>query len=236
MYLFAPLDRHYDKGFGAVADSFYEAGTELKEQYSRSKLNGHLPICYLFRHAIELFLKGAIIIFHQRLRTPYGSEPYTSEPKIPVDGKLKSIYAIHDIELLYKYLAKFISEREFDLNEVTTTNWDFPADLGSKFKKLKEIDSSSAYFRYPTEKSSAFEKDKSAFKETSLEDVMALAKQNKEPMKAMKVMTVIGRDTQIFVHDDSFTEDAMNLLSDVVEIISTYHFALMHELGGGGLS
>ncbi|MFZ6775068.1 hypothetical protein ACO0LB_20415 [Undibacterium sp. SXout7W] len=110
MYLFAPLDKHFDKGFGAVGDSFQDAATALKEQYNRGRLNGHLPICYLFRHSIELFLKGSIIIVHQGLRVSYGTEPYTSEPKIPVDGKLKSIYAIHDIDLLYKYLSNLLIE------------------------------------------------------------------------------------------------------------------------------
>jgi hypothetical protein len=76
---------------------------------------------------------------------------------------------------------------------------------------------------------------KSAFQESTLDDVIAMAIKNKEPMKSMKVMALMGQETQIFVHDDSFTEDAMNLLAEVAEEISTCHFALMHELGGGGL-
>lgn len=235
MYLFAPLDKHYDKGFGAVADSFADAGKALKETYNRGRLNGHLPICYLFRHSIELFLKGGIIIVHRGLKIPYGTEPCTSEPKIPVDGKLKSIYAIHDIDFLYRYFSNLLIEKKDELDEVTRTNWDFKDDLRSKFERLKEIDSSSAYFRYPIEKSAIHQKDKSAFKESTIEDVIAMAIKNKEPMKSMKVMALMGQETQIFVHDDSFTEDAMNLLAEVAEEISTCHFALMHELGGGGL-
>lgn len=235
MYLFAPLDKHYDKGFGAVADSFQDAGTALKEIYNRGKLNGHLPICYLFRHSIELFLKGCIIIVHQGLNIPYGTEPITNEPKIPVDGKLKSIYAIHDIDLLYKYFSNLLIEKKDELDKVTRTNWGFKDGLGSKFEQLKEIDSSSAFFRYPIEKSAIHEKDKSAFKRSTIEDVIAMANGKQEPMKTMKVMALVGQETQIFVHDDSFTEDAMNLLAEVAEEISTCHFALMHELGGGGL-
>lgn len=235
MYLFAPLDKHYDKGFGAVADSFLDAATALKEQYNRGKLNGHLPICYLFRHSIELFLKGAIIIVHQGLKIPYGTESYSSEPKLPVDGKMKSIYAIHDMDLLYKYLYKLKLEKRAKFEGVVNSNWEFDAELGSKFERLKEIDSSSAYFRYPIEKSAVYEKNKSAFKETTIEDVMAMTGKNQEPMKSMKVMALVGQATQIFVHDDSFTEDAMNLLAAVADEISTCHFALMNGLGGGGL-
>lgn len=234
MYLFAPLDKHYDKGFGAVADSFQDAARALKEQYTPAMLNGHLPICYLFRHSIELYLKGSIIIVHQGLKIPYGTEPCTTEPKIPVNGKPKSIYAIHDIDLLYKYLSSLLIEKQSELEEVTNTNWVFENEISAKFERLKEVDPASSYFRYPTEKSATFEKDKSAFKETTVEQVMATAVKNQEPMKSMKVIQLIGREPQIFVHDDSFTQDAMELLYELADKVSTCHFALMNELGGGG--
>lgn len=242
MYQFAPLDRHYDKGFGAVADSFLDSASELKTQYSRAKLNGHLPICYLFRHAIELFLKGSIIIVHQALELPYENEPYTSEPKIPTVKKnqgngYESIYVVHDIERLYLYLRNLLVKEKEKIDPLTRTDWELPAELSLKFKRIAEIDAFSTYFRYPSgKKSQNFEKEKSAFKESSIEAVMELAEKNKKPMKAMKVATLIGRETQVFVHDDSFTEDAMHLLSSVADEISALHFALMNELGQGGLA
>lgn len=235
MYLFKPLEKHYDKGFGAVADSFENAAAALKEQYNRGQLNGHLPICYLYRHSIELFLKGSIIIVHQGLNIPYGAEPCTSEPKIPedgVNGKLISIFRIHNIKVLYKYLSNRLAEKKNELEDVFFS-WDFSEDFGQKIERLEEIDSSSAYFRYPTDKKTpTYEKEKSAFQETTVEDVMALAIKNQEPMKSMKVVSLIGRDTQIFVHDDSFTEEAMNLLAEIADEISNCHFALMNRIGG----
>jgi len=241
MYNFAPLDRHYDKGFGAMADSFLDSASELKKNHNRGKLNGHLPICYLFRHAIELFLKGSIIIVHSSLELPYGTEPHTSEPRIPVIDKknvvkLASIYTVHDIEVLYAYLRDLLVEEREKIDSFTRTNWDLSEDLDIKFKRLKEIDSSSAYFRYPTEKIPKFDEEKSAFKKTSVQAVMELAMKNNEPIKAMKVTTLIGREPEVFIHDDSFTEDAMNLLSEVAEDISNLHFALMNELGQGGFA
>lgn len=241
MYNFSPLDRHYDKGFGAVADTFLDSASELKANHHRAKLNGHLPICYLFRHSSELFLKGAIIIVHSSLELPYGEAPHTSEPKIPGADekdptKLRSIYRVHDIEVLYIYLRDTLIKERERIDSVTITNWNFSAELTLKFNRLKDIDSSSGYFRYPTERSSNFEKEKSAFKKSSVQDVMELAIKNKEPMKAMKVTTLIGRETEVFIHDDSFTEEAMNLLSDVAGEMSALHFALMNELGQGAFS
>lgn len=236
MYLFAPLDHHYDKGFGAIADSFEDAATELKGKYNRAALNGHLPICYLFRHSIELFLKGSIILVHRGLKIPYGDESHCGEPKIPVKGHLKSLYCIHDIDLLYQYFHSVILEKKADIDNLTSSDWSLDERLSSKFKRLKDIDESSTYFRYPVDKRTcAFEKEKSAFKESTVEDVMVMAAKNTGPMKTMKINCLIGKDAQIFVHDDSFTEDVMNLLADMVEEVSTYHFFLMNTIGRGGL-
>lgn len=235
MYLFAPLDKHFDNGFGAVADSFQDAATTLKEQYKPSMINGHLPICYLYRHSIELFLKGSIIIIHQGLKIPYGTEPCTSEPKIPVKEGFKSIFHIHEIDVLYDYLSYLLTEKKDELEKLFCV-LKFSDDFDSKIEQLKEFESSSTYFRYPKDKKPNIHDDKkSAFKETSVKAVMDLAIKNNEPMKFTKTVSLIGRDTQIFVHDDSFTEEAMNLLAELADEVSICHFALMNTIGGGGL-
>jgi hypothetical protein len=238
MYLFSPLDQHYDKGFGAVADSFYDAAITLKEQYHRSRSNGHLPICYLFRHSIELFLKGSIIIVHQGLNIPYGDKLCTSEPTLPgLDKKgnieQKKIYNIHDVNVLYKYLSGLLDEKKAELDNIYCV-WRFSDDFAQKVEQLEKMDSSSAYFRYPKDKKTfTYEKDKSAFKETTVEDVMAMAIKSGEPMKSMKTVSLLGKDIKIFVHDDSFTDKAMNLLAEIADEVSSCHFALMSKISGG---
>lgn len=57
MYFFAPLEKYFEKGLGAVADSFRDAAMDLKESYNLGRLNGHLSIRYLFRHSIELCIR-----------------------------------------------------------------------------------------------------------------------------------------------------------------------------------
>lgn len=49
-------------------------------------------------------------------------------------------------------------------------------------------------------------------------------------------MALIGQETEVFVHYDSFTDEAMNMLSELVEEVSTFHYALMSTLGGGGIA
>lgn len=236
MYSFTPLEDHYDKGFGAVADSFQDAGNALKAQYSRAMLNGHLPICYLFRHAIELFLKGSIIIVHKGFKIPCGSEPCTGVPKIPKMKKWKweqtPIYNIHEIDLLYKYLSKLLNENKDDIEEIFN-GWKFPDDFEEKIGRFEKIDPSSTFFRYPEDKNpSIYQKEKSAFKETTVEKVMAIANKNQEPMKTMRTISLIGKNTQVFIHDDSFTDEAMNLLDVILDDVSTCHFALINRISG----
>ncbi len=237
MYFFAPLDTHFDKGFGAIADSFFNAAVLLKEQHNRGMLHGHLPICFSFRHAIELFLKGSIIIVHSSLELPYGNEPHTTEPKIPNEnGKLKSIYSLHDIDLFYAYLSNLLVSNKNKLCEVTNTDWAFDVGISDKFKRLKEIDPTSSYFRYPMDKNAGtFQKEKSAFKRTTLEAVMSAATKEQKPMKTMKVVQILGGSPQIFVHDDSFTAEIMDILHEVAEEVSACHYGLMNELAGGGI-
>lgn len=234
MFLFTPLEHHYDKGFGAVAESFQNAGNVLKSQYNRAMLNGHLPICYLFRHSIELFLKGSIIIIHRGFKIPCGNEPCTGVPKLPKmkKGKLEPqpIYNIHEIDLLYKYLSQLLSENKDNADKIFN-GWNFPNDFESKIKKIEQIDSSSTFFRYPEDKNpSIYQKEKSAFKQKTVEEVMAIAEKIKEPMKNMSTISLIGKDTQVFIHDDSFTDEAMNLLDDILGDVSTCHFVLINKI------
>ena len=87
-YILTPLHTHIDFGFGATGDAFKEAADKLEASLSerRGVFNEHLPINYLRRHAVELFLKSAIVIIHRRLNLPYGEEPPTGEPRALVEG------------------------------------------------------------------------------------------------------------------------------------------------------
>lgn len=102
---FLPLDKHYDKGFGEVADSFYEAAESLKPlPNGYLPPHAHLPICYLYRHAIELYLKGVILIFHRHLKLAYGNNDHTTEPHVLVNSKWKPMYSTHGVVDLFEYL------------------------------------------------------------------------------------------------------------------------------------
>ena len=81
--LLLPFDQHFDDGFHAVGRAFKESADRLatsgEENFSFS--NSHLPINYLYRHSIELFLKSAILTIHRALQLRNGDG---KESKYPV--------------------------------------------------------------------------------------------------------------------------------------------------------
>lgn len=82
-YSFTPLHQQFDDGFGAVGESFKTTADKLWPDSEKDVafLHGHLPISFLYRHAVELFLEGIIIItLHRRLRSPSGAGAVQSGP------------------------------------------------------------------------------------------------------------------------------------------------------------
>jgi hypothetical protein len=81
LYTLAPLERHSDDGFGAVGEAFKAAADKLvKADDSQQRMFwNELPVIFLLRHAVELFLKSGIIIVHRRLKLPYHTENYRSK-------------------------------------------------------------------------------------------------------------------------------------------------------------
>ena len=64
-FTFMPLHRHFDGGFGAIGDAFKEAGDQLGKS-PINDIHKHLPLAYLYRHAIEMYLKSMIVIIHKK--------------------------------------------------------------------------------------------------------------------------------------------------------------------------
>ena len=73
-YMMMPLDRHYDHGFGATGDAFFEAAKTLEKEAKPTLFLDALPKGFLLRHALELFLKSAIVVIHRRLKLPYDDQ------------------------------------------------------------------------------------------------------------------------------------------------------------------
>jgi len=226
-YQFKPLKHHIDGGFGALGESFYEAGVQLEKiTKSKSFQNSLIPIAYLYRHAVELFLKSSIIVIHRGLNISFG----INEPSIKVGNKWILIKREHSIKNLFLYLNALLSEHINILNETTSTDWQtIPKDINEWIIEIDEFDKRSTFFRYPGEG----DEIKSEFRESSIPEIFSSMAPNKKPLKAFLEFNENDQITGSFCLDLSRIESIKHILHKTAEILSTLHFALRCELSKG---
>lgn len=135
-----------EREFGPYGRGFHEAARSLAETFLRkrggfSDLEG-LPIVYLYRHALELHLKG-VVLAGQRLMRLHGDGLSHDE--------LWKLLGRHNMSALLPHVRKVFryvdwTER-IDYEHIKTF-----ADIRSIVKDLEGIDPQSFSFRYPTDK------------------------------------------------------------------------------------
>jgi hypothetical protein len=234
-YLLTPLHRHYDYGFGATGEAFKSAADRLLKPVNEEKLlNGHLPINFLLRHAIELFLKSLIIIIHKRLKLPFGNEAFDGIPKILQDTSWKPIHKVHSIALLYQYFKSLLVEHKLALHSVACTDWsDIPPGLNEWILAIEDADSMGTFFRYPDTRDHGDNKDKSAFKERQVQDTLSKMTDGGKYVKAFVVLDDNDNIIDSFEYDDAPLENLQLALKQAAETLSVFHFGMRCELTGG---
>lgn len=238
-YLLTPLHSHYDLGFGATGNAFKMAADHLEsspEAKKYSLFNGHLPINFLYRHAIELHLKSAIVVFHRRLKIPYGDQPHTAEPMVKVDSRWLPFNLVHGIAELWSYVSELFIEHAEWLKANTKCDWTFDGDAKKNVQRIHDGDPRSTFFRYPTTNNLAADVDKSAMQEftpTDLEELLAKPKEDRKKVFAM----IVENDDEEFIRGYMFDDETGKELSAALRAFSAssnnLHAALRMELCGG---
>jgi hypothetical protein len=229
-YLLMPFNLHADYGFGVTADA-YKAAADTLEKDSQN-LNAHLPIRFLRRHAIELFLKSAIIIFHRTFQMPFGQKPSEGDPMVIISDEWKRMGQVHSIKALYEHVKILLTVTK-DWMENTRTDWSLPDDLEKKINIIEGEDPGSTYFRYPITKDRAKDARKSSSRKASVDDMLKRAKAGQGPMKAMLLFD--GDDNLIESYDINSDQGKAvgEALSSVADTLSGLHAALRAELTKG---
>jgi hypothetical protein len=238
LYLMAPLEEHYDKGFGAVGDAFHQAAKALgKENAGQRFAWNHLPEIFLHRHAVELFLKSGIIIIHRKLKLPYDQEPYSTDKPMLLDraGNWKSLYKTHDLADLYAYWKKLMVDNKDKLEGFTKNKPDMsvPAELDGWIDTLGGVDPSNDYFRYPVSKNRAEDKEKSPFREVSLDDLFPQEPKEDEKVKALVLENSKGEFVRAFKHDDSTDRKVGEAASEAAQMLSNFDAMYRFEFTDG---
>lgn len=148
MWPLIPLHLHGDQGFGMLGSSFMEVAKLVHAQdRSERQFYSEVATAYLFRHAIELFLKSLIVILELR----NAPKRTVSSIRLDVSGRPVPLARTHNLEALYQRLctlAKLGGER---LSLQTLCDWgaalvEVQEDMGY----LHRLDGSGTSLRYPS--------------------------------------------------------------------------------------
>ena len=232
-YTLMPLDQHYDDGLGAMGEAFEEAADRLVEAGKEAELvNAHLPINFLYRHAIELFLKSMIVVIHRALALPYGSEPPEGTPFLPDNGKWKPMHREHRLAVLSGRVVELIHSNETELDKRCKTDWSSFSELCDDIETISRIDPTSTFFRYTDRRKPDADREKSSWKEHEVGEVFAQMGPEGEPVKAFILL-----DADDTMHAYQYSADAFaelsKLLGETTEALSAAHSGLRVELAGG---
>ncbi|PLV48294.1 hypothetical protein [Erwinia sp. B116] len=219
MYLMMPLHMHIDYGFGATAEQFKESADILSTSESVKDLG--MPVNYLRRHAIELYLKSLIYVLHRNFEIPFSNGGALEKPKIKVLGKDCELENMHDIRLLTIYLIgqhNKLIPCFFHLGIGVIEN-----DILDKIHKINSIDSKSTFFRYPKTGDHIQDVRKSSVRQKSTEDL--INSMNKKKGKYVKALLLVDDEDNIV---DSFDID-VNVFPDLNKIL-IYLCDYFHDL------
>ena len=232
-YTLMPIDQHYDDGLGAMGEAFEEAADRLVEARKGAGLvNAHLPINFLYRHAIELFLKSMIIVIHRALALPYGSKPLEGTPFLPDNGKWKPMHHEHRLAVLSGRVVELIHSNKAELDRRCNTDWSSFSELCNDIETINRIDPTSTFFRYTDWRTPDADREKSSWKEREVGEVFAQMGPENEPVKAFILFDADDTMHAYQYSTDTFAE-LSELLGKTTEALSAAHSGLRVELAGG---
>jgi len=236
-YIMMPLNEHYDSGFGAIAEAFHHAAMRLKETKPTTAFFEHLPLSFLFRHSVELFLKSGIVILHRRLKLSYDAKPHDTEPMVSVGGKWKPIYTVHGIGDLYSYWKALIEPRTDELKEMCKfkPDWTIGPEADEWIKTIDQTDPSSTYFRYPSTRDPVEDQKKSPFKKTSQEDLFPPDRPEDKKIVALVIENADGEFVKAYMQEKDSEEEKVYLdaLEEASKMLFCYHAMMRIEITGG---
>jgi hypothetical protein len=229
-YLLMPLETHFDYGFGMMAEAYKDAAERLAE--GPPCMHDHLPIRFLLRHAIELYLKSGIIIFHRKLHIPYGPGG-DGDPMVRTDNGWKALEKTHSIKILHTYWDSLFKEHASYLSSNTDTDWSMPIDLPNLVDLIDGYDPGSIFYRYPRTSDPQKDKQKSSSQRVPTEKIIERMAGGKSAKKLMLFFDQNEELVDAFQFNAETNSKVGDALLQVANVLSNAHAAMRNELAGG---
>lgn len=229
MDMMRPLYLQYDTGFGTIADSFKSSADALDKDTEAGGLHSHLPISFLFRHSVELYLKSCIIIFHRRFDISY-PDTVSGEAAICIEGRARLLKDIHALLPLYSHLKSLIHLNKEYLSTLKDIDWNLSSDLESRLKRIDGMDASSTFFRYPVTKDKPKDKYKSIVHPKDWGSMVESMHTVARPVKAFLVVDIDNNVVEAFGHDNEKVKTITKLLRETAADFYNLHAMIVWKL------
>lgn len=151
-------------------------------------------------------------------------------PTVSVDGKLKSVTAVHGLLHLYRELIALLSRHHDELDTVSRTKWlPMPVELDEAIASIDGMDARGVFFRYPTEGNSK----KSTNKPISPEDISNWDKEKHGYLKALLVLDQNDQIVEAFHYKPEILTQELKILQTACYWLECIHVGLRMELADG---
>lgn len=237
-YLLSGIETHPDFGFGITADSYHTSAEYLmlnKDSLAVIQQAG-MPMNFLFRHSIELYLKSLIIIMHKALKLPYGEKRFDSDkPMILVNEKWVDLFSCHWIDDLFAYwLNHLLVNHAEKLSELAPKgDWREYKIVTELFPIITKYDRDSSYFRYPITKSTkTLDNEKHTMLPISVESLNGMPFPRNLPIECKKKggLTFIYKNEENQITGGFYkNDDVLAEVTEALQKVSEYLFG-MHSM------
>lgn len=225
-----PPSQHYDKGIGVMGWHFHNAVQKLKDNNHGINSDGEIPVFYLQRHAIELFLKSAIFILHKKYNIEFGDGFSLSRPAIEIGDSWKAFDRTHNLSDLYTYFEELFNNSKALFPAGIPD--ELPSNLKSKINRISGYDPKSTFFRYPESGCDHNDKRKSKIhelKSSLVEDLISTS-------KPAKLFLMVDEQGEVVKGNDLNVDHLSKIrgaLDDVSDVLSGVHMAFRTILTDG---
>lgn len=232
---FMPLHQHFDGGFHATGEAFKIAAEKLSEDSAKQQFaaHGHLPVNYLYRHAIELYLKSIILTLTRVIEK---STVPLDPTKVKIQtAKDRPLTSVHSLNALMNEHQRLVTEHNALISRMTPTNWNVPDELQSWISTIEAHDGGSTFSRYPTS-NSTFDTAKSSFQQVDLQELAKTIQEHKSGEKgqvSLLMQNDEGEVVQAFRLHDEVLPDLRTALVEAAKLLSGGSFGLQAELADG---
>ncbi len=179
-YLLTGIETHPDFGFGITAEAYRASAKFLSDHRAQiqSFQQAEMPINFLYRHSIELFIKSLIIIMHKALEIPYGEKSFNSDkPMILINEQWIDLFSCHWIDQLSAYWLNHLLIKNIDLLSRIAPDgeWREEKTITSLFPIITKYDRDTSFFRYPiTKNTQSLDKEKYTMQPMSKESLAGM--------------------------------------------------------------